>query len=237
MPTAAPTKWPKRLPEFTPEQQRVREDFMQHWHEVLPRRYGAVERFNHGWPAERAREGERTLEIGSGLGEHLNAEPAFARAGYVASELRPEMAAVIAERHPDVEVVAADCQKRFPYEDATFDRVLAIHVLEHLPNLPAALAEVHRLLKPSGRFIAVIPCEGGVAYSLARRVSAQRVFERRYGMPYKWFIESEHINLPDEIREECEVHFRIADTRYFPLRVPVTTLNLVIGLELHPLAR
>ena len=124
---------------------------MTYWHEVLPRRYGAIERFNHGWPAKTARRGERTLEIGSGLGEHLNAEPEFARADYVASELRPEMAAILRERHPAVEVVVADCQRPIPFPDASFDRVLAIHVLEHLPDLPAALAEIRRVLKPDGR--------------------------------------------------------------------------------------
>lgn len=228
-------KWPKRLPELTPEQDRVRDDFMSYWHEVLPRRYGVIERFNHGWPAKTARPGERTLEIGSGLGEHLNAEPEFARSDYVALELRPEMAAKISERHPEVEVVVGDCQKRMPFEDASFDRALAIHVLEHLPDLPAALAEIRRLLKPTGRFIVVIPCEGGLAYSLARRVSAQRIFEKRYGMSYDWFIKSEHINVPSEIIEECRPYFRVVRRRHFPLLVSVTSLNLVIGLELAPL--
>lgn len=226
--------WPKQLPALTPEQERVREDFMTYWHEVLPRRYGVIERFNHGWPAKTARPAERTLEIGAGLGEHINAEPEFARSGYVASELRPEMAAIIEERHPDVQTVVADCQQRMPFDDAAFDRVLAIHVLEHLPNLPAALTEIRRVLKPTGRFVAVIPCEGGLAYSLARRISAQRIFEKRYGMSYDWFIKSEHINVPREIVEECRADFRVVRRRHFPLVVPVTTLNLVIGLELAP---
>ena len=41
------TKWPKVLRELTPEEQAVHDDFMRRWHEVLPRRYGVVERFNH----------------------------------------------------------------------------------------------------------------------------------------------------------------------------------------------
>ena len=57
----------------------------------------------------------------------------------------------------------------------------------------------------NGRFIAVIPCEGGLAYWMARRLSAQRIFERRYGTSYKWCIRSEHINVPREIRAELPV--------------------------------
>jgi SAM-dependent methyltransferase len=207
---------------------------MAYWHEVLPNRYGLIERFNHGWPARTARPAERTLELGAGLGEHLEFEPDYARASYAACELRPEMAARIVERFPDVEVVVGDCQQRLPFEDASFDRVLAIHVLEHLPDLPAALREVRRLLRPAGRFVVVIPCEGGLAYSLARRMSAPRIFEKRYGVSYDWFVASEHINRPHEILEECEPHFRVLRRRYFPLVVPVTPLNLVIGLELIP---
>jgi 2-polyprenyl-3-methyl-5-hydroxy-6-metoxy-1,4-benzoquinol methylase len=35
---------------------------------------------------------------------------------------------------------------------------MAIHVLEHLPNLPAAVRELRRLVKEDGRLIAMIPC-------------------------------------------------------------------------------
>ncbi|MDP6779536.1 MAG: methyltransferase domain-containing protein [Candidatus Latescibacteria bacterium] len=37
-----------------------------------------------------------------------------------------------------------------PFQDSTFDAVIANHMLYHLPDLPAALAEVHRVLVPSG---------------------------------------------------------------------------------------
>jgi SAM-dependent methyltransferase len=225
------SKWPKEPPSLTVEQRAVREDFLRYWHEILPRRFGLIERFNHGWPARTARSGDRTLEIGAGLGEHLNAEPEFAKEDYVAVELRPEMAASIRDHYPAVEVIVGDCQERLPFGDASFDRVLAIHVLEHLPNLPAALAEVARVLRPEGRFIAVIPCEGGLAYALARKISAERIFKRRYGMNYGWFVAAEHVNRPHEILFECERYFRIVRRRYFPLILPATQLNLVIGVE------
>jgi hypothetical protein len=50
-------------------------------------------------------------------------------------------------------------------------------------------------------------------------------------MSYDWFVESEHLNRPHEIFEECRPYFAVARTRYFPLFVPLVSVNLVIGLE------
>ena len=36
-------------------------------------------------------------------------------------------------------------------EERGFDRVLCVQVLEHVANVPAALAELHRVLRPGGR--------------------------------------------------------------------------------------
>ena len=64
--------WPKFIPPLTPEQQRIRDDFMQHWHEVLPTKYSFVDDFNHGYVVEHApRNFLRTLEIGAGIGGHI----------------------------------------------------------------------------------------------------------------------------------------------------------------------
>jgi SAM-dependent methyltransferase len=227
------TKWPKQTPELTDEQERIRDDFVEHWHHVLPS-YSAVEKFNHGWPAKYAKPGTRTLEIGAGLGEHLEYEPAPLPGEYVSNELRGPMADEIRRRYPDVEVVTGDCQERLPADDASFDRVLAIHVLEHLPDLPAALKEIRRVVKPDGRLLAVIPCERGLAYAAARRVSAKRIFQKRYKMSYDWFIASEHLNLPREIMEECDRDFTLVNRRFFPFRVPSVQTNFVIGLEYKP---
>lgn len=224
--------WPKQLPAFTDEERRIRDAFMARWLEYLPTRGGSVERFNHGYPLEAGRSAGRTLEIGAGLGTHLRYED-LSRQDYYAVELLPELADGIRERFPEATTLVGDCQERLPFEDGFFDRILAIHVLEHLPDLPAALDEVLRLLAPDGRFVAVIPCEGGIAYSLARRFTSKRLFEREFGREYDWFIRSEHINLPWEIEGELERRFAVAETRYFPLRIPSVRLNLIIGITLR----
>lgn len=189
-----------------------------------------VERFNHRYPVEAGFQG-KTLELGAGLGEHVNYED-LAHQDYFAVDIRDELVGEIQRRHPGVTALVADCQKRLPFGDATFDRVVAVHVLEHLPDLPRALEEVRRVLAPRGRFHVVIPCEGGLAYSFARRISAQRLFEKEFGMSYDWVIRSEHLNVPWEIRSELQKRFRITRTRYFPLRFASVQLNLAIGLTL-----
>jgi hypothetical protein len=63
-------QWPKTFPPLSAEQERIREDYVKYWHEVLPRRFGAIERFNHSYPVRHAPAFRRTLEIGAGIGEH-----------------------------------------------------------------------------------------------------------------------------------------------------------------------
>jgi hypothetical protein len=103
--------------------------------------------------------------------------------------------------------------------------------------LPATVRELYRLCdKERGSLSVVIPCEGGLAYALARKISAQRIFEKRYGQSYKWFIEREHVNRPGEIQRELAPYFQVTNRRFFPLRVPAVFCNLVIGLTLTPRA-
>ena len=69
------SKWPKTPTPLTPEQKRINDEFMKLWHEVLPKRFGIVEQFNHKFPGKHSRPGfKTTLEIGAGLGEHLHYE-------------------------------------------------------------------------------------------------------------------------------------------------------------------
>ena len=49
--------------------------------------------------------------------------------------------------------VVVDAQS-IPFQDESFDAVIANHVLYHVPDRMAAFSEIHRLLRPSGRFFA-----------------------------------------------------------------------------------
>jgi SAM-dependent methyltransferase len=99
--------------------------------------------------AERAP--RRVLEVGSGTG---------ALAARIASELGVEIVGldqsermVELTRARGVEAVIGDAQA-LPYADASFDCVLAAWVLYHVPDVPRALAEFARVLRPGGRLVA-----------------------------------------------------------------------------------
>ena len=54
--------------------------------------------------------------------------------------------------------LAADCGGRFPFDDASFDAVLCIDAINHLPDRQGTLREWARLLRPGGRLLYTDPC-------------------------------------------------------------------------------
>jgi SAM-dependent methyltransferase len=224
--------WPKICPPLSERERAISDDWMHFWHKVLPKRYGSIERFNHGYPLKYLPDQPhfRTIEIGAGSGGHLEFED-LPRQEYHCVELRENMSAEIERRFPGVSVTTGSCQDRMPYEDSYFDRAIAVHVLEHLPDLPRAIGELHRLLRVGGILAVVIPCDPGFAYEFARQISSARIFRRRYKMPYMWLMRREHINSPAEIVSVFQSGFEEIDRAYFPLGfVPLTAANLCLGL-------
>lgn len=232
------TRWPKTLPSLSPEKEKISDDFVRYWHEVLPRRYSIVDEFNHNYVVKTApQEFSRTLEIGAGNGEHLKYEKLKQEqmVNYVAVDIRKNMVVKLRSLFPAICAIVGDCQERMNFEDNYFDRILAIHVLEHLRNLPAAVEEMYRVCnKDRGVLSIVIPCEGSLAYSIGRRISAQRIFEARYKQSYHWFIKREHINRPKEIFKELSLHFFLTSSTYFPIPIKAEFCNLCIGATFKP---
>ena len=227
-------KWPKHPPVLNAAQEAAREGFMKLWHEELPSRYGLIEKFNHGSVAALpVREGTRTLEVGAGLGAHSKFED-LQRQDYYCLEYRQEFCDELAKVFSADRVVCGSIEERQPWPDGFFDRIVVIHVLEHLRNLPQALAEMHRLLRPGGNLDVVMPCEGGLAYGLARKISAERLFRKQFRMDYTPIIRNEHVSSLEEIFVEFDKYFDIAWRSYFPLPIPVQTLNLCVAARAVP---
>jgi ubiquinone/menaquinone biosynthesis C-methylase UbiE len=227
--------FPKKISKLTAEQKLIKDDFMEHWLKVLRKNYTILDRFNHKVVVNnKPKNFLKTLEIGAGLGEHLNYEKLNdnQKKNYYAMDIRENLLKIISKEHPKINTILGDCEEKINFENNFFDRVLAIHILEHLPNLPNAINEVARVLKNSGMFQIVIPCEGSIAYTIARKISAKRIFEKKYKTSYDWYIKSEHVNLPHEIISELKKKFVIIKKTYFPIPISIEFCNLCIALNL-----
>jgi ubiquinone/menaquinone biosynthesis C-methylase UbiE len=54
------------------------------------------------------------------------------------------------ERNETLRLIRSYTKYRFPFPDQMFDAVISCSVLEHVNNLSQVIAEMHRVLKPSG---------------------------------------------------------------------------------------
>lgn len=98
--------------------------------------------------------GETVLDLGCGPG-HLAVELA-ATARVVAVDREPGMLAATRERADGLGVGLAQAEATaLPLADASVDLAAAVQVLEYVPDIARALAELHRVLRPGGRAVLV----------------------------------------------------------------------------------
>jgi SAM-dependent methyltransferase len=105
--------------------------------------------------------GRRTLDLGCGEGR-VGAE--LARRGHrvVGVDSSPAMVAMARERHEAVVADAAD----LPFEDGSFDLVVAYMSVMNLDDPEAGVREAARVLEPGGRFCSAVvhPIDGAGAF-------------------------------------------------------------------------
>lgn len=80
---------------------------------------------------------------------------------------------------------------RLPFPDAHFDMVVNNQVMEHVEDLDAVLAEIHRVLKPGGQVLSLFPSrdvlrEGHIGIPLSHRLPRNS----RLRFLYTWALRS-----------------------------------------------
>ena len=116
---------------------------------------------------------ERILDLGCGDGQLTER---IAATGAIVTGADASSAMAEAARSRGIRVDHAQAEK-LPYPDATFDAVFSNAALHWVRGQDAMLSEVHRILRPGGRFVAEMGGHGNIA---AIRVAFMAVLGR-YG--------------------------------------------------------
>jgi len=124
--------------------------------------------------------GETVLDIGTGPG-YLAFEAAqqVGPSGRVlAIDTSPDMLALARRRcadRPQVEVRESDAVS-LPAPSGSIDAAIAVQIYEYVSAMPAALAELHRVLRPGGRAVIVDIDWASLVWEAADRARAERIF-------------------------------------------------------------
>ena len=93
--------------------------------------------------------GSAVLDVATGPG-YVAGRAAARGASVVGVDFSDEMLALAASLHPSVTFQQADAGE-LPFEDGSFDAVVAAFLMPHVSDLPAVCAELARVLRPGGR--------------------------------------------------------------------------------------
>ncbi|HEV8565031.1 MAG TPA: methyltransferase domain-containing protein [Actinomycetota bacterium] len=161
--------------------------------------------------------GERVIDIGSGPGL-LAAEMAEAVGpdGRVCGiDVSDSMLALAEARAASAGSAATEFRKggadRIPYPDASFDVAISTQVLEYVEDVPGALTEIHRVLRPGGKVLVLDTDWDSIVWRCDDRARMQRVlaaWDQHLVDPY----------LPRTLKGSLELAgFEVAPPRIVPL--------------------
>lgn len=162
-------------------------------------------------------EEHQVLDIGAGRGDLLNRIPASCEK--YALDISTTATRQLSEKGFKATCIDLD-EQALPFAKNTFDYTFCLEVIEHLNRPAETLREIHRTLKPSGRFIISVPNIYQLLTPLLYIADIPPVNSARYGHV--------HVNdftvrvLKKALRENGFNILRIAGDEIFPLKDPIS---------------
>ena len=84
-----------------------------------------------------------------------------------------------------------------PYDDETVDEILAVCILEHIPNPLKFLQEMKRVLKPNGKIIIITDNAGFIWYHIGKKVGRHDNYKSKLDSHYFFFQKGHLQNFAD----------------------------------------
>jgi len=171
----------------------------------------------------------RVLEVGAGSGHHLPyVKHDFDQ--YVMTDGSDDMLKIASEKYAgsmidNSLIIQKQDATALTYSDNSFDRLIATHVLEHLPDPVQVLKEWNRVVRPRGVISIVLPCDPGMLWRLGRYLGPRRN-AKRLGIAYDYLQAAEHINSIFNLIVFIRHHFNDVSEQWYPARIPAPDLNL-----------
>lgn len=171
---------------------------------------------------------ENVLEVGAGTGEHI----AFIRHRfdkYVLSDVDPATLDVarakLGNRFGEKISFSPQTGERLNYADNSFDRVIAVHVLEHIYRPHLVIKEWARVVRDGGVLSILIPTDPGIAWRLGRHLGPRK-YAIAKGIAYDYVMAREHVNSCTNLVALLRHYFPDRVESWWPLRIPIVDLNL-----------
>ncbi|NYJ04081.1 methyltransferase domain-containing protein [Petropleomorpha daqingensis] len=182
-----------------------------------------------------ARPGERVLDIGSGpgflvasLADAVGAEGAVH--GLDRSAPMNAVARDLVADRPWVRIDDGDAVE-LPYPDGDFDAAVSTQVYEYVADVPRALSELRRVLRPGGRALVLDTDWDSVVWHVVDRALHRRVMTA-------WEEHLVHPHLPAMLPGQLlRAGFRVTGRHLIPLFNPRLEENTFSALNIEMIAR
>lgn len=171
---------------------------------------------------------ENVLEIGAGTGEHLKFVQHKFKNYHVTDN--NEEALKLAKRKIDNKIsrnVIFEKQvgNNLSYTDNTFDRLIAVHVLEHIYEPHLTIKEWMRVVKDGGIISILVPTDPGLLWRLGRCLGPRKNALRK-GIAYDYVMAREHVNSCHNLFAILNHTFGESRDKWWPLNVGWIDCNL-----------
>jgi phosphatidylethanolamine/phosphatidyl-N-methylethanolamine N-methyltransferase len=170
----------------------------------------------------------KVIEIGVGPGEHLP----FLQHGfdkYILTDLDSKVLDVAREKlkgqHDNKLLFETQNGSELSYENNSFDRLIAAHVLEHINQPHLAIKEWRRVVKNGGVLSILIPTDPGCAWRIGRHFGPRKNALAQ-GIDYDYVMAREHINSCNNLIALIRHYFSDRQEAWWPFPIPSIDLNL-----------